>query len=56
MADAISTAISVRALAVLLTTAWLTLIRRGTVKMTRPTQIFRRGQFTLEKCRGATHL
>jgi hypothetical protein len=35
-----SVAISALALAVALLTAWLTLLRRGTVKMTRPTVIF----------------
>lgn len=35
-----SVTISVLALAVSVITAWLTLIRRGTVRMTRPTQIF----------------
>jgi len=40
MAEAVSIAISVLALTVSVTTAWLTLIQRGTVRMTRPTQIF----------------
>lgn len=40
MADPIAVTISVLALAVSTGTAWLTLIRRGTVEMTRPTQIF----------------
>lgn len=40
MAAAISVAISVLALCVSAVTAWLTLFRRGTVKMTQPTIIF----------------
>lgn len=40
MAEVVSVTISVLALAVSVTTAWLTLVHRGTVKMTRPTQIF----------------
>ena len=36
----IALAISVLSLFVSLTTAWLTLFRRGTVKMTQPTVIF----------------
>lgn len=40
MADPVSTAISVLALSVSAATAWLTLFRRGTVKMTQPTVIF----------------
>ena len=40
MTDPIAVSISVLALAVSTGTAWLTLIRRGTVEMTRPTQIF----------------
>jgi len=40
MADPISITVSVLALAVSTTTAWLTLFRRGTVKMTQPTVIF----------------
>jgi hypothetical protein len=40
MAEVVSVAISVLALVVSVTTAWLTLIHQGTVKMTRPTQIF----------------
>lgn len=40
MADPISIAISGLALAVSASTAWLNHLRRGTVKMTRPTQIF----------------
>ncbi|MFD1555765.1 hypothetical protein ACFSHT_09015 [Paraburkholderia silviterrae] len=39
-ADPIATGVSVLALAVSAVTAWLTLFHRGTVKMTRPTQIF----------------
>ncbi|MGA9624208.1 MAG: hypothetical protein WBQ65_07055 [Bryobacteraceae bacterium] len=40
MADPASITISVLALAVSSVTAWLTLFRRGTVKMTQPTVIF----------------
>lgn len=40
MADPASLTISVLALAVSSVTAWLTLFRRGTVKMTQPTVIF----------------
>lgn len=40
MADPISITVSVLALAVSTLTAWLTLFRRGTVKMTQPTVIF----------------
>jgi hypothetical protein len=40
MADPASVTISVLALAVSSVTAWLTLFRRGTVKMTQPTVIF----------------
>ncbi len=40
MTDPISITISVLALAVSATTAWLTLFRRGIVKMTQPTIIF----------------
>src|SRR5712691_8053332 len=40
MAEAISVAISVLALCISALTAWLTLFRRGTVKMTQPTVIF----------------
>jgi hypothetical protein len=40
MADPVSLAVSVLALAVSATTAWLTLFRRGVVKMTQPTVIF----------------
>jgi hypothetical protein len=40
MADPISITVSVLALAVSSVTAWLTLFRRGTVKMTQPTSIF----------------
>jgi hypothetical protein len=40
MADPISITISVVALGVSSLTAWLTLIRRGTVKMTQPTVIY----------------
>jgi hypothetical protein len=40
MADPATTAISIIALAVSITTAWLTLLRRGTVKMSQPTVIF----------------
>lgn len=40
MADLIAIAVSVLALAVSATTAWLTLLRRGTVKMTQPTVIY----------------
>lgn len=40
MNDPIALAISVLALAISATTAWLTLLRRGTVRMTQPTVIF----------------
>ncbi|MGA2903297.1 MAG: hypothetical protein ABSD98_05680 [Candidatus Korobacteraceae bacterium] len=40
MADPVSITISVLALGVSSVTAWLTLFRRGTVKMTQPTVIF----------------
>lgn len=40
MAEPVTVTISVLALAVSATTAWLTLFRRGTVKMTQPTVIF----------------
>jgi hypothetical protein len=40
MADPLSITVSVMALAVSSLTAWLTLFRRGTVKMTQPTVIF----------------
>jgi hypothetical protein len=40
MTDPLAVTISVLALAVSTGTAWLTLIRRGTVEMTRPTQIY----------------
>src|SRR5581483_3786074 len=40
MPDPISVTVSALALAVSTTTAWLTLFRRGTVKMTPPTVIF----------------
>ncbi|WP_028313622.1 hypothetical protein [Desulfatibacillum aliphaticivorans] len=40
MADSIAIAISVLALAISGVTAWLTLLRRGTVRMTQPTVIF----------------
>lgn len=40
MADPIAITVSVLALAVSSVTAWLTLFRRGTVQMTRPTVIF----------------
>src|SRR5579863_3734317 len=40
MADPISAAVSTLALAVSSITAWLTLFRRGTIKMTQPTVIF----------------
>ena len=36
----VTTIIAVGSLPVSLTTAWLTLFRRGTVKMTQPTVIF----------------
>ncbi len=39
-AEKISASIAVLALAVSMVTAWLTLFHRGTVKLTRPTQIF----------------
>jgi hypothetical protein len=40
MIDPVSLVISIISLAVSATTAWLTLFRRGTVKMTQPTVIF----------------
>lgn len=40
MADPVATTISIFALAVSSLTAWLTLFRRGTVRMTQPTVIF----------------
>src|SRR6267142_2137669 len=40
MADPIALSVSVLAFAVSATTAWLTLFRRGTVRMTQPTVIF----------------
>jgi hypothetical protein len=40
MVDPFSLAISTLSLAVATTTAWLTLFRRGTVKMTQPTVIY----------------
>jgi len=40
MADPVSITVSVLALAVSAVTAWLTLFRRGTVKMTQPTVIY----------------
>ncbi len=40
MADSVSITISVLSLAISSVTAWLTLFRRGTVKMTQPTVIF----------------
>jgi len=40
MADPISVAISILALSVSAVTAWLTLFRRGSVKMAQPTVIF----------------
>jgi hypothetical protein len=40
MVDPISTTISILALSVSAVTAWLTLFRKGTVKMTQPTVIF----------------
>lgn len=40
MTDSVSLAVSVLALTVSATTAWLTLFRRGTVRMTQPTVIF----------------
>ena len=40
MGDAISVTISVFALCLSVLTAWLTLFRRGTVKMTQPTVIY----------------
>jgi len=40
MADPLSTTISALALGVSLVTAWLTLFRRGSVKMTQPTVIY----------------
>ena len=38
--EAVSIVISVSALAVSVTTAWLTLVRRGTIRMTQPTLVF----------------
>lgn len=40
MSDLVATSISTLALAVSATTAWLTLFRRGTVRMTRPTVVY----------------
>jgi hypothetical protein len=40
MADSVSITVSVLSLAISSVTAWLTLFRRGTVKMTQPTVIF----------------
>lgn len=40
MTDPVTVIISVLALVVSATTAWLTLFRRGTVRMTQPTMIF----------------
>ena len=40
MADTVAIVISILALAMSATTAWLTLLRRGTVKVTQPTVIF----------------
>jgi hypothetical protein len=40
MTESVSLAVSVLALAVSATTAWLTLFRRGTVRMTQPTVIY----------------
>src|SRR5579862_7874181 len=40
MTEPLTLSISVLALAVSASTAWLTLLRRGVVKMTRPTVIF----------------
>ncbi len=40
MADPITLSVAVLALAISATTAWLTLFRRGTIKMTQPTVIF----------------
>jgi len=40
MADPVTTTISILALAISSTTAWLTLFRTGTVRMTQPTVIF----------------
>jgi len=40
MADSLSLVISGLALGVSSLTAWLTLFRRGTIKMTQPTVIF----------------
>jgi len=40
MTDSVAVTISVLALVVSATTAWLTLFRRGTVRMTQPTVIF----------------
>jgi hypothetical protein len=48
MADPIAISIAVLALAISATTAWLTLFRRGTVKMTQPTVIY----FGPDKARG----
>lgn len=38
--EAASIVISVSALVVSVTTAWLTLFRRGTIRMTQPTLVF----------------
>ena len=38
--EVVSIVISVSALAVSVTTAWLTLVRRGTIRMTQPTLVF----------------
>jgi hypothetical protein len=48
MADPVTTTISVLALTISSATAWLTLLRRGAVKMTQPTVIF----FGPDKARG----
>jgi hypothetical protein len=48
MADPLTTTISVSALVISSVTAWLTLFRRGTVKMTQPTVIY----FGPDKARG----
>jgi hypothetical protein len=40
MADPVATTISISALAISLVTAWLTLFRRGTLRMTQPTVIY----------------
>ncbi len=40
MADPIAVSVAILALAISATTAWLTLFRRGTVRMTQPTVIF----------------